>query len=134
MKAFSFCKRCVFTLSLLRCVGGSPDKPGASQHLRFSNRVYQLGEASRVHITHRDHFQIIRPGIHYMKSGVFGQQLIRAPRCGLVADKDRNVVFANAVKQLGNRLVVQVGQVCSVERFVSFGRLSGRLKLNGILP
>jgi hypothetical protein len=126
MKASSFCKRCVFTLSLLRCFAGNPDNPGASQHLRFSNRVYQLGEASRVHITHRDHFQIIGTGIHYMKSGVFGQQLIRPPRGWLAADKDRDPMFANAVKQLGIRF--------APSSVVSFGRLSGKLKLNGILP
>lgn len=53
-----------------------------------------------------------------MKSGVFCQQLTRSPRGGLVADKDRNAMPADAVKQLGNRLVVQVGQVCSIERCI----------------
>ena len=42
-------------------------------------------------------------------------------------------MLANAVEQLGDGLVVQVGQVRAIERRVA-GSFSGKLKLNGILP
>ena len=101
-------------------------------NLGLPDRPYQFRQPRWIYVADRDHFQIACTEVHHLKSRVLCRQLIRA-RCVFLADENRNAMLANAVEQLGHRLVVQVGQVRPIERRAR-GRFSGKLKLNGILP
>src|ERR1700731_3897749 len=76
-----------------------------SWRLRMFDSAHEIGQASRVYITDCHHFEIFGGEPGHMKSRVFCQQPIGGDDACSLADEDGDAVFADAVEQLGDRLV-----------------------------
>jgi hypothetical protein len=79
----------------------------------------QFGQASWIGVADGDRFEIIRAEVHDMKSRAFYHQLIHLRRAGFLPEKDGDTMLADAVEQLGNGSVAQVGEVGAIKRSVT---------------
>src|SRR5271156_2270684 len=89
-------------------------KPGISASglcLRLLDGVDQLGQTGWVSVTDRYHFKIGCAEGHDVKSRVIRGRSMRFRRAGFFRDEHRDPVPADAVEQLRDWLVVQIGQV-----------------------
>lgn len=83
--------------------------------LGLSYRGDQFSKASWIHVADRNHVENAGAEAHHMKSRTFCRQLTRLRTPGLLPEKDRNAMLANAIDQLGRGLVPKVCQVRAIE-------------------